>query len=95
MQFSAISKYETRLPPDGVLQPFVLSLELRPPFSQNIDIKGTCGAGNAPSFNFAITKESTEINKYYLEMDELHQKGLLTQGKMAEFQGTFWESVDE
>ena len=95
MQFSAISKYETRLPPDGILQPFVLSLELRPPFSRNIDIKGTCGAGNAPSFNFAITKEFTDINRYYLEMAALQQNGLLTQEKMVEFQRAFWESVDK
>lgn len=92
MEFTAMSKRETRLPPDSRLQPFVLSLELRPPFSEKLEIEGVCGCGNAPSFNFKIKKESPEVKKYYFDISVLHKKGLFTTEKGHEFQEAFWET---
>ncbi|RJR31500.1 MAG: ATP-binding protein [Desulfobacteraceae bacterium] len=93
--FTAMSKQETRLPPDAILQPFVLSLVLKPPFTKKVDIEGICGCGNAPSFKFRIKKVASEVHKYYFEICTLHMKGLLTREKMQEYQGTFWETEDD
>jgi len=54
VHFTAISKDHIKLPPDVSLQPFVITLTMKPPFTNNLKIEGLCGCGQSPSFSFTI-----------------------------------------
>ena len=73
VEFSAINKPEFRLPPQSRLHPFILEMQLVPPFTKKLEIVGTCGCGEAPIWNFKLEKEAAEIEAQYLEFLEKYR----------------------
>lgn len=76
INFTAISKSYIKLPPEAQLQPFVLNLFLSPPFDENLEIKGLCGCGQAPSFSFNIENDGSTIESLYNDLISKHPLSL-------------------
>lgn len=53
-QISIISNVGVRLPPETHLQPLTLKVEIAPPFTQPLVIRGTVGCGEAPSYKLEM-----------------------------------------
>lgn len=69
-QISIISNVGIRLPPQSHLQPLILRLEIVPPFSESLSIKGSVGCSEAPSFKLEIENSKDEVNNIYDEYFE-------------------------
>lgn len=74
VQFGIISKKDVRLPPDSLLNPFVMHLIIAPPFTNSLLIEGTCGSGNSPSRVFKLENDNKSIRKLY---DDFLEDGVM------------------
>jgi hypothetical protein len=90
VKFTAISKTELRLPPEGLLQPFTLMLQLAPPFEKDLEIKGICGCGQSPSFNFTIKNTVSNLEKLYYEYLKRYNENSLGEDKETYAEFDFW-----
>lgn len=90
VKFTAIIKADLRLPPEGLLQPFSLTLQLAPPFEKDLEIKGICGCGQAPSFNFTIKNTASNLEKLYNEYLKSYEEKSLGEDKSIHDKFDFW-----
>lgn len=65
MHFSTISKEGVRIPPESHLQPFVMILEIAPPFTTKLEIDGICGCDQSPSYKFRFFNDSVTVEKLF------------------------------
>jgi hypothetical protein len=64
-QISIISKEGVRLPPKAFLVPLTLHIELQPPFTERLLIKGNIGCTGSPTMNIEIESHQAAISKIY------------------------------
>ncbi|MEW6408631.1 MAG: ATP-binding protein [Nitrospirota bacterium] len=84
-QISLISKPDIRLPPESQIQPFIMFLQLAPPFSRDLIIDGICGCGQSPPYKFRIEKDNITIEKLYNNFMEKNKEGLLIEEEKINF----------
>jgi len=65
IQFSLISKFEVRLPPEAFISPLSIKVILVPPFQRNININAICGCSDSPSTKFYLKNTKENIEKLY------------------------------
>lgn len=90
VHYTAISKDTIRLPPDAQLQPFVVTLILKPPFDSELKIEGLCGCGQSPSFNFTIENNAKAIGQLYDDFLKKHRQGSLPDWTAVHDEFDFW-----
>jgi hypothetical protein len=84
-QISVISKLDIRLAPESSVQPFVMTLEIAPPFSKKLILDGICGCGQSPSYKFRLENDSGTIKELYDDFLDKSTKGLLTIDNRRDF----------
>lgn len=90
IHFTAISKSNIKLPPEAQLQPYVLTLILAPPFTDDLKVEGLCGCGQAPSFSFTIENKSNILEQLYNDFISKYPRGLTKDFKSARDEYDFW-----
>ncbi|MFZ2302120.1 MAG: ATP-binding protein [Gallionella sp.] len=66
-QISIISNENIRVPPKAFLVPLTLSIELRPPFTERLLLKGNIGCAGSPTMNIEIENCVAEVSRLYDE----------------------------
>lgn len=64
-QISIISNEGVRLPPKAFLVPLTLHIELRPPFTESLLLKGNIGCAGSPTMNIEIENDQAAIGQIY------------------------------
>lgn len=84
IHFSTISREGVRVPPESHVQPFVMTLEIAPPFTAKLEIDGICGCDQSPSYKFRFLNDGTNIEKLFNDYLGKSKKGLLTEENKQE-----------
>lgn len=90
VHYTAISKNNIKLPPDVSLQPFTITLSLKPPFDKDLRIEGMCGCSQSPSFNFTIENSAKVIGELYNKFVLKHAQQKLPDWSAVHEEFDFW-----
>lgn len=80
--FSVVSKSDLRLPPDSQVQPVVMEIVFRPPFTDELKINITCGCDGGMLYKATLHNSNKDIQKVYEEIFDGQTKGTLTKEEL-------------
>ena len=72
---SVIARDGVRLPPKAWVTPFLIEIELHPPFETALKFSGECGAVNTETWRFNVHASPAEIEKGYNDFIEAMDSG--------------------
>lgn len=80
--YSVVSKPDLRIPPGSQVQPVVLEAIFAPPFTEELEIKITCGCDGGMLYKATLKNSAENVKKVYDEILDKHTKGTLTKEEL-------------